>query len=185
MSLRYALLGLLAQQAASGYDLAKAFEGPLGRYAWQAGHNRIYPELARLAEEGLIEVVAEGARGRRSYALTAMGHAEFDSWMTTPQQRHAVRNELVLRLFLLPALEANDARKLLRELAGSSAREADDIREMMASDPLDPSQGKVPFGWLAAGFGLRNFEMVRDWALWALAELDKVEHHTGADATGP
>src|SRR5918993_922045 len=73
MSLPHALLGLLAVRPRSGYELTKAFEGDLGRYAWQAGHTSIYPELGRLAEQGLVEVTHEGARGSRTYAVTEGG----------------------------------------------------------------------------------------------------------------
>src|SRR3954465_5023169 len=47
VSLPHALLGLLAVEPRSGYELTKAFEADLGRYAWQAGHTSIYPELNR------------------------------------------------------------------------------------------------------------------------------------------
>ena len=56
MSLRHALLGLLAQGPASGYDLTRAFDGGIGRYAWQAGHSRIYPELGKMTEAGQVVV---------------------------------------------------------------------------------------------------------------------------------
>ena len=54
MSLRYALLGLLADRPYNGWQLLKNFEGSLA-YAWPALHSQIYPELARLREAGLIE----------------------------------------------------------------------------------------------------------------------------------
>jgi PadR family transcriptional regulator, regulatory protein AphA len=183
MALRYALLGLLTQRPASGYDLAKAFKGPLGRYAWYAGHNRIYPELARLTDEALIEVAEEGERRRRTYALTAKGRAELRAWlMAESGGGSAVRNERVLRLFLLPTLDGEDARRLLRELAESSAREAAELREAMAHDAPAASKSTLPFGWLAAGFGVRTYEMVQDWALWALGELDKFEEPEEGEA---
>jgi PadR family transcriptional regulator, regulatory protein AphA len=103
--------------------------------------------------------------------------------MTEPQRHAAVRNGRLLRLFPLPALEADDARILLRETFDSGAGEAAELRETMARDATEPSERKLPFGRLAAAFGLRNYEMRHDWARWALAELDKVERHTGADRT--
>src|SRR5215470_2260302 len=81
MSLRYALLGLLADEPASGYELTKKFERVLRRYAWHAQHSQIYPELNRMAADGLVEVVAEGPRGRRTYAITAAGRAAVRRWM--------------------------------------------------------------------------------------------------------
>src|SRR5919198_1549940 len=99
MSLRYALLGLLADEAASGYELTKKFERTLDRYAWHAKHNQVYQELNRLAADGLVEVVEEGARGRKTYAITEPGREELRNWLLHPQRNPVVRNEFVLRLF--------------------------------------------------------------------------------------
>src|SRR5919107_5775780 len=99
MSLPHALLGLLAVAPRSGYELTKVFERELGQYAWQAGHTSIYPELGRLAEQGLVEVTHEGPRGSRTYAVTEAGRDELRTWLLTPSGRGAkVRNEQVLRM---------------------------------------------------------------------------------------
>ena len=37
---------------------------------WPAQHSQIYPELAKLAAEGLIAQTGEGARGRKVYETT-------------------------------------------------------------------------------------------------------------------
>src|SRR5437588_10008069 len=116
MSLRHALLGLLADEPASGYDLHRRFECDLGRYAWQAGHTGIYPELVKMADEGLVIVKATGARGRKTYALTEDGRAELRSWLMSPPRQGTVRNETVLRMFLVQALEPGDARILLKAI---------------------------------------------------------------------
>ena len=44
MSLRHALLGLLAEHPASGYDLLKQFEGSLA-FVWPATQSQLYTEL--------------------------------------------------------------------------------------------------------------------------------------------
>ena len=110
MSLPHALLGLLAVAPRTGYDLTKVFAGEFGRYAWQAGHTSIYPELARLADQGLVEVTHEGARGSRTYAVTDAGRAALRTWLLTPREHGKVRDERVLRMFLLSALDPADAR---------------------------------------------------------------------------
>ena len=61
MSLRHAILGLLARQPSTGYDLARLFDLSL-RTTWHASHSQIYPELARLEEAGMVEVVGHGPR---------------------------------------------------------------------------------------------------------------------------
>lgn len=173
MALRYALLGLLTEGPASGYDLAKAFEGELGTHAWNAGYNRIYPELARLADGGLIEPADQGARGRRTYAITPAGRRELRAWLMEPRNGRAVRNEPVLRMFLLSALDPDDARTVLRDIAANSERQIAELGQALESDPPVSPHGRLPFGWFAAGYGLHQYRASRDWARWALGELDK------------
>jgi DNA-binding PadR family transcriptional regulator len=114
MSLRYALLGLLAEGPASGYELTQRFGEGIGSFAWTAGHSQIYPELARLVADGLVEVVAEGPRGRRDHALTDPGREALRTWLMGPRTgSRTVRSEFVLRLFLLSTLDAADASEVL------------------------------------------------------------------------
>lgn len=123
MSLRHALLGLLARGSASGYDLTRTFDESLGRYAWQAGHSRIYPELNKMAESGLIVVGETGPRGRKTYALTDDGRTELRRWMLHWPEQATVRDETVLRMFLVQSLEPDDARMLLEGMAAHCAAE--------------------------------------------------------------
>lgn len=172
MSLSHALLGLLAVEPRSGYELTKEFTAELGRYAWQAGHTSIYPELAKLAERGLVTVTEEGARGSRTYSVTPAGYAELRSWMLAPQPRAKVRNEQVLRMFLISALEPADALVLLRRIAEHAAAEAAELRTVLADAPPAFRAGPDGFGYLAAEFGVRQYEAVHGWAHWAIEKLE-------------
>ncbi|HEY3085299.1 MAG TPA: PadR family transcriptional regulator [Candidatus Dormibacteraeota bacterium] len=58
-TLGYAILGLLARQSLSGYDLARRLRRPIGFY-WTARHSQIYPELRRLTALGTPLVVTAG-----------------------------------------------------------------------------------------------------------------------------
>lgn len=174
MSLRHALLGLLARKPASGYDLTKEFAGDLGRYAWQATHTQIYPELAKLDDEGLVEVVGQGPRGRRTYAVTEAGRAELRSWLLRPPDRGTVRNEPVLRMFLLSSLDRDDAREYLAGAAKACQQELEELRASLDEGDRDrPTDAPLPFGRMAGEFGVRFYETTRDWALWALEQVDR------------
>lgn len=96
MSLRHALIGLLADQPASGWDLSRRFQDVLGS-VWPAGHPQIYGELRKLHEDGLIEVAAEGPRGRKAYRATEAGVAEVRRWLTSTGPDHTIRLEALLR----------------------------------------------------------------------------------------
>jgi DNA-binding PadR family transcriptional regulator len=112
MALRYALLGALADRPRTGYELLKHFEQSLA-YAWPASHSQIYPELARLLEDGLIEQTGSGARNSKTYAVTDTGLAEIRQWLrdTTPDRR--VRSDAALRTFFLWLLEPEAASEQL------------------------------------------------------------------------
>ena len=84
--LGYALLGLLAQKRASGYDLRKMFTStPMQTFSDSPG--AIYPALRRLQEAGLIRGKVEessGLRRRQVFALTAEGSAALREWLNEP-----------------------------------------------------------------------------------------------------
>ena len=170
MSLSHALLGLLAVAPASGYELTKEFEQDLGRYAWQAGHTSIYPELAKLAKRGLVRVVHEGARGAKTYDITAEGREELRTWLLTPPSAGAtVRNEQVLRMFLLSALAPADQKAVLTRIAARTASAAAELREVLEREHGDGPRAE--FGVLAAEYGRRQYEAVHGWAVWAMEQL--------------
>ena len=108
MSLRYALLGALADSPRTGYALLKHFEQSLA-YAWPASHSQIYPELARLLEAGLIEQAEAGARGSKTYAITKAGLEDVRRWLRDTEPDRRVRNEAALRTFFLWLLDAEEA----------------------------------------------------------------------------
>lgn len=108
MALRYALLGALADRPRNGYALLKHFEQSLA-YAWPASHSQIYPELARLLEDGLIEQTESGPRGSRTYALTDAGLDEIRRWLRETEPDRRIRRDATLRTFFLWLLEPDEA----------------------------------------------------------------------------
>jgi DNA-binding PadR family transcriptional regulator len=168
MSLRHALLGLLAEEPASGYELTRKFERVLQRYAWHANNSQIYPELSQLRDAGLAAVVDQGPRGRRTYAITDAGRAELLRWMRNPPETFQVRNEFVLRLFLLSALEPQEARTALQQIAADSDTMLGALREQVEKFDTDAEPGAPPpIGRLVAEYGLRSYQTLHQWALWA------------------
>ena len=112
MALRYALLGALADQPRTGYELLKHFQQSLA-YAWPASHSQIYPELARLLEDGLIEQTGAGARNSKTYAVTEAGLDQLRTWLRETEPDRRVRSDAALRTFFLWLLEPDEAREQL------------------------------------------------------------------------
>ncbi|MBE2320605.1 PadR family transcriptional regulator [Solirubrobacter sp. CPCC 204708] len=159
MSLRHALLGLLAVQPATGYELAQKFDVSLGT-AWHASHSQIYPELARLQEAGMVEVVGEGARNSRTYAVTPAGHDEIRTWLIEGEANRNQRNETAVRWFLLALLEPEDRRAAVeRELAYTEQYVAM-LRQ--TAEALDALPRKHPFR-STVDLGLRTSTVMQQW----------------------
>ena len=137
MSLRHALLGLLREGPASGYDLLRIFRRSLHN-AWPATQSQVYTELTKLADAGLLSVTAQGPRGRKEYALTEAGLAELRRWLLETEPDLHPRSDGLLRVFLLGALTHDQARDYLAWLA---ARSADDVAGLEPARRIEPGAG--------------------------------------------
>ena len=169
MSLRHALLGLLAEKPASGWDLSRRFDDLLGT-VWPAGHPQIYGELNKLEADGFIEIESEGPRRRKTYRPTKAGIREVRRWLTEVDVDHTLRLEPVLRsvFFWLMTPE---------ELATYLEREAPFYHELAAKyRALATAKDRGDFGHspqvrsirVAAEAGARINKALDEWARWAL-----------------
>jgi DNA-binding PadR family transcriptional regulator len=171
MSLRHALLGLLSERPASGYDLLKLFDTSLAN-VWPATQSQIYTELAKLAGTGLITVVAEGPRGRKEYALTDEGLTELRHWLTETRPQLVTRSDMLLRVFFLGVLTPEQTRAYLTELVETSTEQQEHLRRLEES--LDWDDGDLSIhGRIALEFGIRYNAMRREWAEWAADQIKR------------
>lgn len=170
MSLRHSILGLLVDRPASGYDLMKRFDLALAR-VWPAAQSQLYTELNQLADEKLIEVTATGPRGRKLYALTDSGLTELRRWLVESQPRRERRNEELLRVFFLGVLDQEQAVSYLRKLEADASTNSAELTALDASITWDEDSLSI-YGRLALEFGHRLHAMRRDWARWAIEQLE-------------
>ena len=99
MSLRYALLALLAEGEAHGYQLMKLFSARLGAL-WHPNIGQIYQLLRDLERRRLIARRDEphGTRRRRHFRLTARGERALHAWLARrPGWPAPIRDEILVR----------------------------------------------------------------------------------------
>ena len=121
MGLPQALLAALSTEALSGYDLTRRFDGSLG-YFWQASHQQIYRELAKLTDKGLLNVntQAQAKRpDRKLYTLTNAGHQALKDWLTVSVQPPQLRDDLLVKLY---AGRWTEPETLIKELKAHQAQ---------------------------------------------------------------
>ncbi|HEX4225252.1 MAG TPA: PadR family transcriptional regulator [Pseudonocardiaceae bacterium] len=169
MSLRHALLGLLAEHPASGYDLIKQFETSLAM-VWPAQQSQVCGELTRLDENGLIEVTGTGARNRREYGITDAGREELRRWLTQPDVDIAYRSAALLRVFFLWTLNREEATKYLDDFAEHNRERLAALESVRDNAEWvgDPVQ---VCGRLALEFGIRGSKNGMEWGQWATEQL--------------
>jgi len=167
-TLGHALLGLLAERDMTGYELTRRFDRSLA-HVWSAQHSQIYPELAKLLREGLIEQSGAGARGAKRYAVTADGRAELVRWMREDEAAPGLRSETMLRVFFLWTLPPAEAARYLRE--EQRRHQAQLARYESYSDELSQNSPDR-MARIALAAGLRSERAMAEWAGWAADELD-------------
>lgn len=172
MSLRHALLGLLANRTASGYDLMKLFDTSLAN-VWPATQSQVYGELTRLANAGLAEVSAQGPRGRKDYTITDAGLAELRQWLTQAPPEQPRRSDVLLRVFFLDQLTPGQRLEFLRQQAERAASAHAELRRLEESPALNEPGMLTANGRLALEYGLRMTAMQEEWADWAAKQISQ------------
>ena len=172
MALKYALLGALADQPRTGYALLKHFEQSLA-YAWPASHSQIYPELARLLEDGLIEQTGSGARNSKTYAVTDAGLAEMRRWLRETEPDRRVRSDAALRGFFLWLLDPPEAAEELQRERAYWQGVLDEFRRIHA-EPTGRNKKARTFRISLEG-GIRVVEARLAWLNEAIAEVGSSE----------
>ena len=109
MSVRHALLALLADKPQHGLSLKQQFELHTGEI-WPLNVGQVYTTLRRLERDGLVEADAEGSDARqRLYQLTATGRTELDRWLDeTTYNPIPPRDELVIKVMVAIAIPGVD-----------------------------------------------------------------------------
>jgi DNA-binding PadR family transcriptional regulator len=86
MSVKHAILGILAQSPRHGYELKTEFEERLGDL-WKLNIGQIYSTLERLQAEAMVEPAGETPAAKtekRVYRITDAGQAKFEAWRNRP-----------------------------------------------------------------------------------------------------
>ena len=131
MSVRHALLGLLARRPRHGYELRAAFEAMVGgEQNWDVKPAQVYTTLERLAQAHLVVEEAdspEAAREKRVYAITPAGRAALQEWFAAGVERGHQRDELFLKLVLCLVSGEGDPRQVIRAQRAQLYRELHSI----------------------------------------------------------
>ena len=131
MSVRNAILGLLADRPRHGYELRTAFEALAGGEAlWSVKPAQVYTTLARLEEGGLVaqnSVEQDGGPEKHIYSLTAAGRAELVEWFASGVPAEHQRDEFFVKLMLSLTTDVANPYRVLQAQRGKLYQELHDL----------------------------------------------------------
>jgi DNA-binding PadR family transcriptional regulator len=179
MSLRYALLALLIDGEATGYELSKRFDRSVANF-WHALPQQLYAELAAMERDGLVEgeVVVQTTRpNKRVFAMTAAGREALIDWFEEPARMASSKDELLIRMYAADLADAERVIELLDERLAQREEKLNGyemIRDQMLRGRSEAEfvRGTRRFGpYLALKSGLLYESSSIEWTRWAIDAL--------------
>ena len=161
VSSRHFILGLLAQQPMTGYDIKRV----LKRLSWLVGslsYGSLYPALHALKEDGLVTVDVDAQADRPSrkiYSLTQAGRRELEKWVNQPTRSNASMKAFVMRLMLADSFSPAGLITQLHQRRAQVATQRADLEQRVAALDYKVNLGRR----LALDYGLALADTELDW----------------------
>ncbi|MBT8081566.1 MAG: PadR family transcriptional regulator [Gammaproteobacteria bacterium] len=150
MDVKTVCLGMLTEGPASGYDLKKQFESSFAHF-FAAGYGSIYPALASLAEQGLVdceEIPQEGKPDRKVYCISDAGRQHLLEALRNTTPCHKIRSEFLAMLCFAHLMRPADVEAVVEHRLDEIGR----YQELFAE--LSDCMGDWPAGMkFVLGFG--------------------------------
>jgi DNA-binding PadR family transcriptional regulator len=141
MPLHHAVLALLADKPAHGYELKGSFEQAVGDQWGGLNIGHLYQILDRLSRDGLIESERQPQPvkpDRVVHHLTPAGRAELDRWLAEPSTRlRGYRDDFFLKL--MAAVQAGNPATVAGVLSRQRAHLLRELRGLAEARKQPPS----------------------------------------------
>ncbi|HEX2618610.1 MAG TPA: PadR family transcriptional regulator [Phototrophicaceae bacterium] len=168
MSHRYLILGLLAEQPMTGYDIKKRVEAALTA-ATNASYGTLYPTLHKLLKEKAVEVqeVPQVSRpSKKVYHITITGRQEVEQWLKQPPAADQIRREFLLKLYLGKDLPPDD----LLSLVASRRGEAEALMRSLRMEQKGKVTGNPRQAWVM-DYAMSMCKAEIDWLMQLEARI--------------
>jgi len=176
-TLSYGLLGLLANESLSGYDLMLKMN-----LFWHTRHSQIYPLLAKLEEEKYIEftlVKQSGKPDKKVYTPTKMGIEAVKEWLKKITIEPVNKDEMLLKTYCIHILDEVSAKKVLKDREQmylnkilATEKKINDFKKQCGGVLYDTDSGH--FGrFVILNKVLGDAKLGMEWCQWAYSLYNK------------
>jgi len=95
------ILGLLAHEDLTGYDIKKQIDGAIS-FFWKGSFGSIYPALSEMEKNGLVRRKKSdhsGGREKIVYQITGEGKDALKSWLNDEKATNDLKYETLLKMY--------------------------------------------------------------------------------------
>lgn len=163
---KYVILGLLAEDALTGYEIKKIVDTRFG-FFWNESYGQLYPELKRLAQQGFIvafDPIETSQRGKTSYSITQKGRRALETWLSEPVEKESVRLEILLKMYFSQGMKPEIMKQHIAEFSTSHQKQLD-ILNMFQQQLSNIEQVHSNHGDIlrVLDFGKKVYKAYIDW----------------------
>jgi PadR family transcriptional regulator AphA len=172
----YAVLGMLALDEMSGYDLGKLIDRSIAHFGFKPAKSQVYAALHRLVDLGWAserEVAQHDRPDKRLYRITPEGEWALRGWLESPGvEPEVVRSPFLLKVFFGDMVPRETLLAQVKE-AHRIAVEELEVLEQIERDVCELDRANLRFPSLVLRYGLAHNRASVAWTLEMLRELEQ------------
>lgn len=165
---KYVILGLLSEDALTGYEIKKIVDIRFG-FFWNESYGQLYPELKRLAQQGLILALdpkAGSQRGKTRYSITQKGMSALEIWLAEPVEKESIRLEILLKMYFSHGINAGIMKQHIAEFSTSHQKQLDLLnmfqQQLSSIEDVHSNHGDI---LRVIDFGQKVYKAYMDWCV--------------------
>jgi DNA-binding PadR family transcriptional regulator len=146
---RHAVLALLADRPAHGYEIKRGLEQRFGSVVAPLNAGQVYTTLQRLQRDELVadDAVAQSGRpDKRVYRLTAAGRRALEEWLGVPSAPTRLRDDFFMKLVFAQSLGLADPAALIARQREAYLRSLGELERVLADGGADGTTALVVEG---------------------------------------
>ncbi len=147
--MRNAVLALLADEPAHGYEIKRALEERFGTVIAPLNAGQVYMTLQRLQRDELVADDAVAQRGRpdkRVYRLTAAGRRALEEWLGAASAPTRLRDDFFMKLVLAHSMGLADPAELIARQRSAYLRSLGELERVLAGGGADGTSALIVEG---------------------------------------
>jgi DNA-binding PadR family transcriptional regulator len=146
---RHAVLALLADRPAHGYEIKRGLEDRFGSVVAPLNAGQVYTTLQRLQRDALVadDAVAQSGRpDKRVYRLTDAGRQALEEWLGVPSAPTRLRDDFFMKLVFAQLLGLADPAALIARQREAYLRSLGELERVLADGGADGTTALVVEG---------------------------------------